>query len=343
MNHIPKNILITGGAGFIGSHFIIYLLEKYKNIQIFNLDKLTYAANLNHLDSIKNYPHYHFIKGDIGDKKLVIELLLQHSIDTIINFAAESHVDRSIIDPETCIYTNVVGTQNMLACAVQVWQKLFNLNPDHCRFHQISTDEVYGSLKLNEPAFTENSRYQPSSPYSASKAAADHWVRAYFNSYMLPATVSICSNNYGQHQHSEKLIPKIIQCCLEMENIPIYGNGENIRDWLYVDDHCEAIDIILHHGQIGLTYNVGGGEEISNIAMAQLICQIMDSLLPEYAPHNHLIQFIQDRPGHDFRYAINSDFLRNAMAWSPKHKISDILPQLIITKLKQRSLQLDVV
>ena len=227
----PKTCLVTGGAGFIGSHFILYLFKKYPKLQIINLDKLTYAANLNHLQLVEHYPNYQFVQGDILDKNLVKSLIMEKSIDTIIHFAAESHVDRSIHSPSIFNLTNVVGTQT-LECALECWDKLFDLNPQQCRFHQVSTDEVYGSLKINEAPFTEYSSYQPSSPYSASKAAADHWVRCYARTYHLPVTISISSNNYGFNQHSEKLIPKIIQNCRQLETIPIYGNGANIRDWI---------------------------------------------------------------------------------------------------------------
>lgn len=335
MNYTARNFLITGGAGFIGSHFIIYLLNKYKDVKVINLDKLTYAANLTHLDAIKNHPHYHFVKGDICDKHLLTNLLAQNHIDTIINFAAESHVDRSIANPAIFIETNVLGTHNLLECALIAWKKQFNLNPSLCRFHQISTDEVYGSLKLDEPAFTEKSRYQPNSPYSASKAAADHCVTAYAHTFGLPATISNCSNNYGIHQHPEKLIPKIINCCIQEQSIPIYGDGKNIRDWIFVDDHCQAIDSILQHGELGACYNVGGSEEINNITLAQLICQNMDALVPENAPHQRLIQFVKDRPGHDFRYAINSDLLKTTTGWTAKTKIRPTLIDFIKSKIHQ--------
>lgn len=335
MNYVPKNLLITGGAGFIGSHFIIYLLNKYQGVKVINLDKLTYAANLANLDSINNHPHYYFIKGDICDKSLLTELLNKNKIDTIVNFAAESHVDRSIEEPTIFINTNVLGTQNLLECALTAWKKQFNLDPSLCRFHQISTDEVYGSLKLDEPPFTENSHYQPNSPYSASKAAADHLVSAYSHTFGLPVTLSNCSNNYGIHQNPEKLIPKIIQCCLQWQSIPIYGNGQNIRDWIFVDDHCQAIDSILHYGKIGVRYNVGGSEEINNITIARFICKTMDALVPENEPHQCLIQFVKDRPGHDFRYAINSDLLKITTGWSAKTKIRPMLIDFIKSKICQ--------
>lgn len=328
----PKNILVTGGAGFIGSHFIIYMLQRYKNINIINLDKLTYAASLDNLNSIKHYSNYRFIKGDICDPILIPKILREYAIDTLINFAAESHVDRSIEDSSVFIVSNVQGTHNLLKHSLNYWQSQFNLDQSLCRFHQISTDEVYGSLKLEDLAFTEESPYRPNSPYSASKAAADHIVKAFFQTYHLPITISNCSNNYGAHQHFEKLIPKIIHCCLELQPIPIYSNGQNIRDWIHSEDHCSAIDLILQQGKIGQNYNVGGSTEISNIDMTLTICDIMDNLIPENAPHQDLITFVKDRPGHDFRYAIDTDLMKS-MGWTAKTQLKNALIHLVKLKL----------
>ncbi len=326
-------MLVTGGAGFIGSHFVLYALQKYPTLKIINLDKLTYAANLNNLNNVINHPNYKFVKGDICDSHLVAEILSRNKIDIIVNFAAETHVDRSIADPLPFIHSNIEGVYHLLNCAYLYWQEKFNLDPQLCRFHQISTDEVYGSLKLDEPAFTENSLYQPNSPYAASKASADHLIHAYHKTYGLPITISHCSNNYGSHQHQEKLIPKIIECCIEQISIPLYKDGRNIRDWIFVEDHCQAIDLILRHGIIGKHFNIGGCEEISNLGIAKLICQIMDKLVDENAPHERLITFVKDRPGHDFRYAINSDLLKSITGWQPKTRLKHALHQLIQSKM----------
>lgn len=333
MSFIFRNILVTGGAGFIGSHFILYALKKYGNIKIINLDKLTYAANLNHLDSVEQHTNYHFIQGDIGEAAQVTHLLLKYEIDTLINFAAETHVDRSIVDPFSFIHNNIQGTHHLLHCALQYWQKKFSLDPQRCRFHQISTDEVYGSLQMGDPAFAEHSPYQPNSPYAASKAAADHLVQAYHKTYGLPITISNCSNNYGNHQHREKLIPKIIQCCIEQQPIPLYKDGKNIRDWIFVEDHCNAIDHILQYGKIGQRYNVGGKNEMTNLHIAQLICKKMDPIFPENAPHERLITFVKDRPGHDFRYAINSQLLESTTGWRPSTRLDAMLHHLIHSKI----------
>lgn len=329
MSYKPKNILVTGGAGFIGSHFILTMLNKYDDITIINLDKLTYAANLNYLADVSLHSNYHFIKGDIGDRTLVSMLMQEYNIDTVINFAAESHVDRSIETPEIFITTNVLGTQVLLDCALKYWQDSCDLSPEKCRFHQISTDEVYGALGPDDDPFTEQSQFAPNSPYSSSKAAADHFVRAYHRTYDLPITISHCSNNYGAHQHSEKLIPKIIQCCFESKPIPIYNDGSNIRDWLFVDDHGEAVDAILHEGVVGQRYNVGGGFEVSNLELTKIICGTLDKLNPDNAPHENLITFVKDRPGHDWRYAINHDLLTEHTGWRPQYSFQAEIEKLI--------------
>ena len=299
-----KKILVTGSAGFIGCNFVRFMLAKYTDIEIISLDKLTYAGSLDNLANLPDESRHIFVKGDICDSNLVNKLLREHNIDTIVHFAAESHVDRSITGPATFIKTNINGTFTLLEAARKVG----------CRFHHISTDEVYGELGPQDPAFTESSPYKPSSPYSASKAASDHLVRAYFRTYDLPVTISICSNNYGPYQHNEKLIPTVIRSCIEQNHIPVYGDGSNIRDWLYVEDHCSAIDMILRQGKIGETYNIGGNCEKDNLSLVKMICEIMDQ-------DSDLITLVKDRPGHDWRYAIDSAKLKLELGWEPKHEL----------------------
>ncbi len=316
-NYTANNILITGGAGFIGSNFIHYLLNKNNKINIVNLDCLTYAGSMDNLAQVDEQRH-RFVKGNICDAKLINQLLQQYEIDTIIHFAAESHVDRSITGPAKFVETNLIGTFTLLEAARNYWLDKKNLAGNACRFHHISTDEVFGSLNKDDPAFTETTPYTPNSPYSASKAGADHLVRAYFHTYGLPMTTSNCSNNYGPHQHPEKLIPTIIHACLQNQPIPIYGDGSNIRDWLYVDDHCHAIDTVIKHGHLGETYNIGGNNEWTNLAIAQTICQLMDEIKPGKTPYADLISFVNDRPGHDWRYAIDSSKIANGLGWQPQ-------------------------
>ena len=315
MRYQPKCLLITGGAGFIGSQFILYWLKHYPEAVIVNLDKLTYAANLDHLTAVADRPNYHFVHGDIIDTTLVTQLLTEYQIDTVVHFAAESHVDRSISGPDEFIETNVMGTHSLLKAALAHW-KQYDLSPAHCRFHHISTDEVYGTLVAEDPAFTEQSPYQPNSPYSASKAASDHVVRAYHHTYGLPVTTSNCSNNYGPHQHAEKLIPTVIRSLQQRQPIPVYGDGSNIRDWLYVEDHCQAIDRILHQGEIGQVYNVGGEHEVSNLALVKQLCQHYDQLAGT-TDSEKLIHFVTDRPGHDWRYAIDIHHIKQTLSWQP--------------------------
>lgn len=292
-------ILITGGAGFIGSNFIHYVLEKYPDYQVINLDKLTYAGNLDNLRSVGSNPRYRFIKGDICDKEIVNNLVSQANL--IVHFAAESHVDRSIIDSSDFIKTNVEGTRILLDAA---------LSKD-VRFHHISTDEVYGSLQPNDPPFSEVTPYSPRSPYSASKAASDHLVRAYFHTHNLPVTISNCSNNYGPFQFPEKLIPLFITNLIEGKKVPVYGDGLNIRDWLYVEDHCAAIDLIIHQGVIGETYNIGGNCERSNLEITKKILQLMGQ-------GEEMIEYVKDRKGHDRRYAMNIEKIERELGWQPK-------------------------
>lgn len=300
-----KNILITGGAGFIGSNFIHYMLNKYKDYKIINLDKLTYAANLNNLKDSENSKNYKFIQGDISDKDFIFKLFENEKFDFIVNFAAESHVDNSILNPEIFTVTNILGTQVLLdAC------RIYNVE----RFHQISTDEVYGSLPLEDKniLFTENTPLNPSSPYSASKASADMLVKAYYRTYNLPVTISRCSNNYGPYQHLEKLIPLMISKAINNEFLPVYGNGLHVRDWLYVYDHCSAIDLIIHEGKIGEVYNIGCNNEKSNI-------EIVKTILYKLGKSENLVRYVSDRPGHDLRYAINSSKLCKELGWYPKY------------------------
>lgn len=324
-----RNFLVTGAAGFIGCNFVRYMLEKYENIKIISLDKLTYAGSLKNLESLKNNHKHEFVQGDICDRLLVERLLKQHNINNIVHFAAESHVDRSIIGPAEFIQTNLFGTFTLLEASRQYWLNEKNWHSQDCRFHHISTDEVYGTLKKDEPAFTELTPYAPNSPYSATKAGSDHLVRAYFHTYGLPVTTSNCSNNYGPYQHSEKLIPTVIRACIEKKPIPVYGDGSNIRDWLYVTDHCSAIDLILTKGKVSETYNVGGKSELSNIELVKGICKIMDQLKPINKSYSELISFVKDRPGHDWRYAIDNSKIQNELCWQPAYNLQNGLKETV--------------
>lgn len=321
-NHYqPRNILVTGGAGFIGANFVRYLLANDASVNIINLDCLTYAGSLNNLVNLPDASRHLFIRGDICDALLISDILKRHEIDTIIHFAAESHVDRSIAGPAPFIHTNLVGTFTLLEAARVYWLTEKKWNTINCRFHHISTDEVFGALKKDDEAFTEKTPYAPNSPYSASKAGSDHLVRAYWHTYHLPMTISNCSNNYGPYQHAEKFIPTVIRSCLTWQPIPIYGDGSQVRDWLYVSDHCAAIWAILRSGQLGETYNIGGSNEISNLALATRICQVFDKRHPKKQSHQSLIQFVTDRLGHDWRYAINHSKISNSLGWHPKETI----------------------
>mgnify|MGYP006281511751 CR=1 FL=1 len=308
-----KKILITGGAGFIGSHVVRLFVNNYPEYEIFNLDKLSYAGNLENLIDIEEAKNYHFLKADITNTEEIEELFNNHEFDTVIHLAAESHVDRSISSPMEFIYTNVVGTANLLNAARSVWKDNF----DGKLFYHISTDEVYGSLG-DKGYFTETTPYDPKSPYSASKAGSDHLVRAYFNTFKIPVVISNCSNNYGPNQFPEKLIPLAINNIQNMKTIPVYGKGENIRDWLYVLDHARAIDVICHRGKVGETYNIGGNNEWKNIDLIRLLCKIMDKKLDrKEGTSESLITFVKDRAGHDLRYAIDSSKLQNELDWQP--------------------------
>lgn len=310
-----KNILITGGAGFIGSHLIKFFVKKYSNYNIINLDNLTYAGNLNNLKEVSNFPNYNFEKIDICDFKNIENVLKKYDIDAVINLAAESHVDKSIKDPFTFARTNVMGTLSLLQACKNHWNSSFK----NKLFYHVSTDEVYGSLG-DKGFFTEKTNYDPHSPYSASKASSDHFVKAFYNTYKLPVMISNCSNNYGPNQYPEKLIPLFIKNIINNIPIPIYGDGKNIRDWLYVEDHVFAIDLIFHKSKIGKTYNIGGNNEITNNQIANVLIDKIDNKLKRRKGESlNLINHIEDRLGHDRRYAIDSSKIKNELGWVPKY------------------------
>jgi len=308
-----KNILITGGAGFIGSHVVRLFVNKYPHYNIYNLDSLTYAGNLENLKDIEEAKNYHFIKGDINDVPFIQSIFEKYNFDSIIHLAAESHVDRSIANPLEFVLTNVVGTVNLLNAAKWHWQNDFK----NKLFYHVSTDEVYGSLG-DEGFFTEETAYDPRSPYSASKASSDHFVRAYLHTYKLPVVLSNCSNNYGPNQFPEKLIPLCINNIINNKPLPVYGKGENVRDWLYVVDHAEAIDTIFHKGIVGETYNIGGHNEWKNIDLIRVLCAIMDNKLGrDFGASEKLITYVTDRAGHDLRYAIDATKIKEELGWIP--------------------------
>ncbi|MEE9910712.1 MAG: dTDP-glucose 4,6-dehydratase [Deltaproteobacteria bacterium] len=321
-----KQVLVTGGCGFIGSNFVRHILQRYPDYRIVNLDKLTYAGNPGNLTDIENNARYRFVKGDIGDAALVRRIFLEERIDTVIHFAAESHVDRSITGPAEFVQTNILGTFNLLEAARESWLK----DPSgalrrNCRFLHVSTDEVYGSLG-ETGAFQETTPYDPRSPYSASKASSDHLVSAYFHTYDLPTLITNCSNNYGPYQFPEKLIPLIINNALQGKSLPVYGDGRNVRDWLYVVDHCEAILTVVERGKIGETYNIGGNSEKQNIEIVHTICDILDEIigrLPDGHDRRSLITYVKDRAGHDRRYAIDAAKIRTELGWVPKVDFTD--------------------
>tara|TARA_B110000003_G_scaffold275395_1_gene317874 strand:+ start:796 stop:1785 length:990 start_codon:yes stop_codon:yes gene_type:complete len=310
-----KNILITGGAGFIGSHLVKFYVKNYPKYNVFNLDKLTYAGNLNNLKDIENKPNYVFIEQDICDLKKIEEIIKMYQIDSIINLAAESHVDKSIKDPFAFANTNIIGTLSLLQACKNCWGNKL----DNKLFYHISTDEVYGSLG-RKGLFTENSPYDPHSPYSASKASSDHFVRAFYDTYGLPVVISNCSNNYGPSQYPEKLIPLFINNIINNKSIPIYGDGKNIRDWLYVEDHVIAIDLIFHKSKIGKTYNIGGNNEITNNEIANILISKLDKKLKRKKGKSlNLIKYVDDRLGHDRRYAVDCSKIKNELNWIPKY------------------------
>jgi dTDP-glucose 4,6-dehydratase len=312
-------ILVTGGAGFIGANFVLDWLADPHAERVINLDKLTYAGNLTTLDSIKSDSRHIFLHGDISDKELVTKLLQEYQPRAIVNFAAESHVDRSIHGPAEFVTTNIVGTFNLLECAREYWHGLDESSKKAFRFHHVSTDEVYGSLSASDPAFTETNTYEPNSPYSASKAASDHLVRAWFHTYGLPVVTTNCSNNYGPYHFPEKLIPLVILNALNGKPLPIYGDGQQIRDWLYVGDHCSAIREVLAKGRLGETYNIGGWNEKANIDVVKTICAILDELQPRADGQSYIeqITYVKDRPGHDRRYAIDASKVERELGWRP--------------------------
>ncbi|MFN3926861.1 MAG: dTDP-glucose 4,6-dehydratase [Pseudanabaenaceae cyanobacterium] len=328
------NILVTGGSGFIGSNFIFYV-RSHKSAGIINLDKLTYASNSKSLEPLQNDDGYIFQQGDIGDRDLVLSLLKKYQPQFVVNFAAESHVDRSILSPATFIQTNVVGTFYLLESVRAYYQELETNKQSQFRFLHISTDEVYGSLRASDPPFTETTPYSPNSPYAASKASSDHLVRAYHHTYNLPTLTINCSNNYGPRQFPEKLIPLMILSAISHKPLPIYGNGQNIRDWLYVEDHCRAIYLVLTKGKIGETYNIGGGNQPTNLEVVKKICAILDEIIPRpNFRYESLITFVKDRPGHDYRYCIDFSKIKRELGWQPIETLDSGLRKTIVWYIK---------
>lgn len=328
MSYSFKRVLVTGAAGFIGCNFVRRLLEQYKNVTVVSYDKLTYAGNLENLTAVMMDPRHHFTQGDILDTVHLNQILRKYEIDTIVHFAAESHVDNSIHRPQVFVETNILGTYSLLEQARKYWIEEKQWGEHDCRFHHVSTDEVYGSLEKHHPAFTEKTAYAPNSPYSATKAGSDHLVRAYYHTYQLPMTISNCSNNYGPYQHPEKLIPTVIRSLIKRFPIPVYGDGSNIRDWLFVEDHCQAVLTILSKGKVGEVYNVGARHEISNIELVKTLCDLYDKQSPEGSSQS-LITFVKDRPGHDWRYAINSHKIETELGWHPQESFESGLSRTL--------------
>lgn len=331
---VARRLLVTGGAGFIGSNFVRYWCDAYPDDWVVVLDALTYAGNQGSLSDLAGQENFRFVQGDICDRSLVDELLQAENIDTVAHFAAESHVDRSILGPAAFIQTNVVGTFTLLEAFRQHWKTL-----DSPIFLHVSTDEVYGSLSPRDPAFKETTPYAPNSPYSASKAGSDHLVRAYYHTYGLPTIITNCSNNYGPYQFPEKLIPLMCINSLIGRQLPVYGDGQNVRDWLYVGDHCGALDVVIHRGVPGETYNIGGNNEVKNIDLVQMLCQLMDELASELPvrPCNQLIAFVKDRPGHDRRYAIDASKIKTQLGWTPSVTIAEGLRETVKWYLTHRA------
>lgn len=325
----PNNVLVTGAAGFIGCNFVRQMLEKYDDIKVVSYDKLTYAGSLDNLKDLPNSQNHTFIQADICDRAQVDRVLREHNIDTIVHFAAESHVDRSISGPADFVQTNIIGTFTLLEAVRQYWLHDKQWGDDQCRFHHISTDEVFGTLSPEDPAFSELTAYAPNSPYSASKASSDHLVRAYFHTYKLSVTMTNCSNNYGPHQHAEKFIPTVINACKNWQSIPVYGDGTNIRDWLHVSDHCQAIDKVIREGVLGESYNIGGNTELSNLDVLNTVCDLMDELYPKEEAYKSLQTFVADRAGHDWRYAIDISKISKELRWTPSVKFVEGIRQLI--------------
>ena len=325
-----KKLLVTGGAGCIGSCFALQRIAA--GDKILNLDKLTYSGNLMNLSEVSDNPNYSFVRGDIGDEGLINRLLREFEPDAVVNFAAESHVDRSIVDPDSFVRTNVMGTSVLLRCVKDWWLTLSEEAKQAFRFHHISTDEVFGTLSMTDPAFTEETPFAPNSPYSASKASSDHFVRAFHETFGLPTVITNCSNNYGPRQFPEKLIPLVTLNAVQGKVLPIYGTGENIRDWLHVEDHCEAIYEVLTRGRIGETYNIGGRSERNNLTIVHSICEILDAVQPrnDGKSYKEQITFVKDRPGHDLRYAINCSKIEKELGWVPRHTFEEGLKETVM-------------
>lgn len=333
----PRRLLVTGGAGFIGSNFVHHWCENHPSDRVIVLDALTYAGNRNNLKDLEKRENFRFVKGDIGDRLLVEALLREEDINTVAHFAAESHVDRSILGPDAFIRTNVVGTFTLLDAFRHHWEA--KGQPIGDRFLHVSTDEVYGSLGSDDPAFTETTPYAPNSPYSASKAGSDHLARAYYHTYKLPTIITNCSNNYGPYHFPEKLIPLMCINILLGKSLPVYGDGQNIRDWLYVGDHCRALDVVIHRGKPGETYNIGGNNEVKNIDLVNRLCELMNELAPDLPvrPAQKLITFVKDRPGHDRRYAIDATKIKTELGWTPAETVEGGLRQTINWYLTHRN------
>ncbi|NEN90270.1 MAG: dTDP-glucose 4,6-dehydratase [Okeania sp. SIO3H1] len=339
MKIMESRLLVTGGAGFIGSNFVHYWCETYPNHRVVVLDALTYAGNKKTLADLLELPNFRFVQGDICDRSLVDRLLQEEDIDTVAHFAAESHVDRSILGPAAFVQTNVVGTFTLLE-AFRSHYPTVAQNPDRrCIFLHVSTDEVYGSLSSENSAFTETTPYAPNSPYSASKAGSDHLARAYYHTYGIPTVITNCSNNYGPYHFPEKLIPLMCINMLLGKQLPVYGDGQNIRDWLYVIDHCRALDTVIHKGKPGETYNIGGNNEVKNIDLVRMLCQIMDELATDLPvqPCEKLITFVKDRPGHDRRYAIDATKIKTELGWQPSVTVEEGLRQTVEWFLNNRN------
>ncbi len=324
-----KSILITGGAGFIGSNFVHHWCQNYPDDQVIVLDALTYAGNRQNLASLEDQKNFKFVQGDICDRPLIDQLLIEEKITTVAHFAAESHVDRSILGPDAFIQTNVIGTFTLLESFRHYWND--QGKPENYRFLHVSTDEVYGSLEADDSAFTETTAYAPNSPYSASKAGSDHLARAYFHTYNVPTIITNCSNNYGPYHFPEKLIPLMCINILLGKPLPVYGDGQNIRDWLYVGDHCSALETVINQGKPGETYNIGGNNEVKNIDLVTLLCNLMDELAPDLPvkPAKELITFVKDRPGHDRRYAIDATKIKTELGWIPQETVENGLRKTI--------------
>ena len=336
----PRRILITGGAGFIGSNFVHHWCNNYADDRVIVLDALTYAGNRHNLASLESRENLRFVQGDICDRALVDDLLKTENIDTVAHFAAESHVDRSILGPAAFVQTNVVGTFTLLEAFRQHWnhKSITPINQESGVFLHVSTDEVYGSLSPEDPAFTETTPYSPNSPYSASKAGSDHLARAYFHTYGMPTIITNCSNNYGPYHFPEKLIPLMCINMLLGKPLPVYGDGQNVRDWLYVVDHCRALDCVIHQGKPGETYNIGGNNEVKNLDLVRMLCKLMDELASNLpvSPCEELINFVKDRPGHDRRYAIDATKIKTELGWTPAVTVEQGLRQTVEWYLTHR-------